>query len=185
MKIVAIVGSPRANGNTSLLIDEALKEAAALGCETEKIVLGQYKVNPCLGHDECASFSTCKQNDDVPWMLEKLREADGIIVGSPVYYYNVTAQMKAFIDRNYFLYTHDIPLKAKCGALVVVGGGAGLDITERALRRYLKPTVGLSDDHLFTLTAYASRVGDIKNRPAALKQARELGRKMGETLKGI
>jgi multimeric flavodoxin WrbA len=111
MKILAIVGSPRPKGNTSYLVDCALEDAADHGIETEKIILSQYKVNPCQGHDNCSSFSSCKQDDDVPWILDKFCNADGIILGSPVYYYNMTAQMKAFIDRNYFLYRHNISPK--------------------------------------------------------------------------
>jgi len=182
MKIVAIVGSPRPKGNTSLLVDEVLKGAAECGVETEKIVLGEYKVNPCLGHDNCSSFAKCKQEDDVPWILEKYCQADGVILGSPVYYYNMTAQMKAFVDRNYFLYRHDITPRATCAGLVVVGGGAGLDHTVRALRRFLKLSFDVSDDRLVTLTGYASKVGDVKNKQPLLEEARKLGRRLAEML---
>ena len=105
MKLLAIVGSPRLNGNTDYLTGQALEEAARLGVETEKIILSQHKVEPCLGHDDCASFDTCVLKDDAAWILESLCEADGVILATPVYYYNASAQMKAFIDRNYFLYT--------------------------------------------------------------------------------
>ncbi|TET68945.1 MAG: flavodoxin family protein, partial [Dehalococcoidia bacterium] len=113
MKLLAIVGSPRLKGNTNYLVGQALKEAAALGAETEKIVLSQYVVNPCLGHDNCASFDACQQKDDAGWILDRLCQADGVIIATPVYYYNVSAQMKAFIDRNYFLYKHNQKYKAR------------------------------------------------------------------------
>ncbi len=182
MKIVAIVGSPRPKGNTSLLVDEVLKAAAEYGVETEKIVLGEYKVGPCLGHDNCSSFAKCKQEDDAPWILEKYCQADGVVLGSPVYYYNMTAQMKAFVDRNYFLYRHDITPKATCAGLVVVGGGAGLDHTVRALRRFLKLSFDVPDDRLVTLTGYASKVGEVKNKQPLLEEARKLGRRVAEML---
>ena len=82
MKIMAIVGSPRPKGNTDLLIDQALEEAASRGAETEKIILSQYRVNPCLGHQNCNSFQKCKQDDDIPEILDKFRDAEGIILGS-------------------------------------------------------------------------------------------------------
>ena len=85
MKILAIVGSPRPEGNTSYLVDQALQEAAARGLETEKIILTQHRVNPCQGHENCASFSACKQDDDAPWILDKFVNADGVILASPVY----------------------------------------------------------------------------------------------------
>ena len=68
MKIVAIVGSPRLKGNTNYLVDQAFKKASKLGADTEKIVLSQYEVNPCLGHDDCASFECCLQKDDSGWI---------------------------------------------------------------------------------------------------------------------
>jgi len=182
MKIVAIVGSPRPTGNTSLLVDQALQGAATHSCETEKIMLCQYKVNPCLGHDRCSTFPTCKQQDDIPWILEKFSNADGIILATPVYYYNMTAQMKTFIDRNYFLYTHDIPLKARTAGYIVVAGGSAIDITLRALRRCFRIQGSNPEERILTLTAYASRLGDIKNQPAVLEEARNLGKRMAEIL---
>jgi multimeric flavodoxin WrbA len=182
MKILAIVGSPRPKGNTSYLVDQALKEAAAHGLETEKIILTQHQINPCQGHDNCASFSTCKQQDDAPWILDKFSSAEGIILGSPVYYYNMTAQMKAFVDRNYFLYRHGIPYKTVCAGLIVIGGGAGLEQTVRALRRFVKLSADIPDDRIITLTGYASKPGEVKNDSALVEEARKLGSHMAEIL---
>ena len=71
MKIMAIVGSPRLDGNTNYLVDQALAEAEKLGAETEKIVISQYRVSPCLGHDNCASRESCTQKDDAGWIIER------------------------------------------------------------------------------------------------------------------
>lgn len=182
MKILAIVGSPRSAGNTSYLIDEALGEASGRGLETEKILLGDYRVGPCLGHENCASFPACRQEDDAPWILEKFREAEGIILGSPVYYYNMTAQMKAFVDRNYFLFRHDIRLNAQCAGLVVVAGGGGIDQTVRALRRFVKLSTGMPDEKIATLTGYASGPGQAKGDLPLVEEARRLGAQMAEML---
>ncbi len=182
MKIIAIVGSPRPGGNTDYLVDQALGEASKHGCETEKIMLGRYRVNPCLGHEDCGSFPACKQNDDAPWILEKFSNADGIILATPVYYYNMTAQMKAFVDRNYFLYTHDIPLKAQCAGLIVIAGGAGLDITVRALRRFVGISGDKPDNRIITLTGYASKPGEVKNNLTLIEEARSLGKRMSGIL---
>jgi len=84
MKVVAIGGSPRLNGNSNYLIDQVLNELASCGIETEKIVLNQYKINPCQAHDNCGELPKCLQQDDAPWILEKFSEADGVIVASPV-----------------------------------------------------------------------------------------------------
>jgi len=182
MKITAIVGSPRSNGNTSCLVDEALQEAARQGLETEKIMLGEHRVGPRLGHENCPSFSECQQKDDAPWILEKFREADGIILGSPVYYYTITAQMKAFIDRHYFLYTHGIPLEARCAGTVVVAGGAGLERTDRDLRRFARMMTGMPEEKVVSMSGYASKPGDVKSDASLLEEARALGARMVEML---
>jgi len=183
MKIVAIVGSPRPNGNTSILVDQALEAAAAQGCETEKIVLSKYRIEGCRGHDRCPTYDKCKIEDDMPNILEKFRTADGAILATPVYYYGMTAQMKTFVDRNYFLYTHDIPLKSRCMGLIVVAGAEGNEVTIRALRRCFGLQGGNSDDNWLVVSGYASRLGDVKNNRSLMEQAKELGRKMAERLK--
>lgn len=182
MKILAIVGSPRPKGNTSYLVDQALQEAAAHGLETEKIILTKYKVNPCQGHDNCSSFSVCKQDDDAPWILDKFCGAEGIILGSPVYYYNMTAQMKAFVDRNYFLYRHNISPRMVCAGLIVIGGSAGLEHTVRALRRFVKLSADIPDDRIVILSGCASKPGEVKNNAALVEEARRLGSRMVELL---
>ena len=182
MKITAIVGSPRPKGNTDLLIDQALEEAASRGAETEKIILSQYRVGPCLGHQNCDSFEKCKQDDDIPEILDRFRTAEGIILGSPVYYYGITAQMKAFIDRNYFLFRHGIPLSAQCAGLVVVAGGGGIDQTVRALRRYVKLSTEIPDEKILIVTGYASRPGDVNGNTSLLEEARKMGAQMMEML---
>lgn len=75
MKVLAIGGSPRLNGVSNYLIDQALGELASRGIETEKIVLNQYRIGFCQAHSNCASFSECQQEDDVPWILEKFATA--------------------------------------------------------------------------------------------------------------
>ena len=79
MKILALVGSPRLKGNTNYLVDQALEEATKLGIETEKIVLSDYNVNPCLGHDNCASLDSCLQKDDTAAIQDKFCQADGVV----------------------------------------------------------------------------------------------------------
>jgi multimeric flavodoxin WrbA len=182
MKVVAIVGSPRPKGNTNYLVDQALEEISKHDIETEKIILSQYRINGCLGHENCRSFKVCQQDDDGRWIVQKFSQADGIILATPVYYYNMTAQMKAFIDRNYFLYMHGIRLNAVCAGLIVVAGGSAIDITVRALRRCFRVKGENWEERIFTLTGYASRPGEVKNQPALIEEAQNLGRKMADIL---
>ena len=182
MKIVAIVGSPRPRGNTNYLVDQALAEAEKLGVDTEKIDLCRYTVNPCQGHDNCASQAECLQQDDAPWILERFRQADGVILGTPVYYYNMSAQMKAFVDRNYFLYKHDIGIRAKVGGLIIAAGSEGTGHTDRAMRRFL--AFYMPNDRITTVIGLANRLGDMEKNASAIEQARDLGRAMASELTG-
>jgi len=185
MKIIAIAGSPRPAGNTNYLVDQALQKIATHGFEVEKIVLSRYRVAPCLGHEDCSSFPCCKQNDDAPWILDKFASADGIILSSPVYYYNMSAQMKAFIDRNYFLYRHGITLKASCAGLIVTAGSVGADQTVRALKRFVKASSDIADDKILTVTGLAHRLGEVKNNSTLVEAARDLGERMVKILTSV
>ena len=182
MKILAIVGSPRLKGNTNYLVDQALEEAARLGADTEKIVLSQYEVNPCLGHDNCASFESCLQKDDAGWILDKFREADGVILATPVYYYNVPAQMKAFIDRNYFLYKHDQKYKARAVGIIIVAEQIGIEDTLHTLRQF-SDEFNVKENGIFSITDYAHKIGDARKNPHLVEEARKLGRQMMQHLK--
>jgi len=182
LKILAIVGSPRLRGNTNYLVDQALEEAAKLGAQTEKIVLSQYVVNPCLGHQDCASFDACQQKDDAGWILDRFREADGVILATPVYYYNVSAQMKAFIDRNYFLYKHDQKYGAKVLGIIIVAEQIGIEDTLHTLRQFTDD-FNVEKDKIFVTCGYADRPGEVKNNLPLLEKARKLGRQMVESLK--
>ena len=182
MKIVAVVGSPRSNGNTSYLADEVLGEVEKHGLETEKIMLGEHRVGPCLGHQDCSSFAECTQKDDAPWILEEFRRADAFILASPVYYYTITAQMKTFIDRNYFLYTHGIPLKAQYAGTIAVAGGAGLERTDSDLRRFARMMTGFPHEKVLSISGYASNPGDVKSNTSLLEEARAMGARLVELL---
>ena len=183
MNILALVGSPRLEGNTDFLVDQALAEAAELGAETEKIILSQYDVKPCLGHDECSDLDSCVQRDDAAWILDKFCKADGVILATPVYYYNVSAQLKVFMDRNYFLYTHKRKSQARVVGIIVVAEVEGLEDTAQALKRFIKESFDVEKDSILEVHGYASRLGDARSNGPLLRQARELGRQMVESLK--
>jgi len=182
MKIVAIVGSPRLQGNTNYLVDCALEEANKQGIDTEKIVLGEHDVRPCQGHDNCASLDACLQKDDAPEILEKFRNADGVILATPVYYYNVSAQMKAFIDRNYFIYKHEQEYKARAAGLIVVAEQEGIEDTLHTLKQFADEFRNVGD-RLFVASGYASRPWDARGNSSLVEEAADLGRKMAESLK--
>ncbi len=183
MKIIAIVASPRLNGNTNYLVDQALNEASKSGALTEKVILSQYKVNPCQGHTDCDSFDICQQQDDAVWILDKFIQADGVILATPVYYYTVSAWMKAFIDRNYFLYRHNHKGVARTVGLIVVAGGAGIENALQTLKLLVNDSFNIRQDMIFSVTGYASNPGEISGNQNVVNAAKNLGRQMVNSLR--
>ncbi len=177
MKVVAIGGSPRLQGDTNYLIDQVLQELKEKGIETEKFILNQYSISPCQAHDDCGSFTECKVRDDAPAILEKFAEADGIILASPVYMYTISAQMKTFMDRTFFFYTHDRPIKARAAGLIAIGGGAGADETIKEMKKLTRGP-GMK---VFTLAGYTGS-SEARKMPDLIQKARDMGLQMAEVL---
>lgn len=133
VKIVGISGSPRKNGNTKILVEEALGAAKALGdIETEIIHLAEKTIYPCVGN-ACEGCVTAKSyctrykgKDDMYEIYSALENADGIIIGSPVYWGGVTAQVKALMDRTRPFSYLGSKLKNKVGGAIAVGMAKGV-----------------------------------------------------------
>lgn len=99
--VLGIMGSPRKGGNTDLLMEAVLEGARQAGASTEKIHLADLSIRPCLGCDRCRKTGECAQKDDMRGLLEKM-EASGVwVLGTPVYYWGPSAQLKTFVDRWY------------------------------------------------------------------------------------
>jgi len=179
--VVAVVGSPRARGNTSVLVDEALGELERRGAAVVKIMLRDQRIAPCLGHEDCAVRERCPQADDAERVLATVYAADGLLLATPVYYENVSAQMKAFIDRNVFRYGHDVFLTPTVVGLLAVAAETGLDDTLAALRRYVE--LSTKDDvPVLSVGGYADAIGDAAANIGLLAAARRLGADMAEEL---
>ena len=101
MKILGVVGSRRKNGNTATLVQEVLKPFKGKDIVTKLIFLGDYDIKGCNGCEGCKDTYVCVINDGMQKIYPEILESDAIILGSPAYFYNVSADMKAFIDRCY------------------------------------------------------------------------------------
>ena len=123
MKIINLIGSPHgAKGNTARLLRIVSEGAESLGATTETIFLTGRNVLPCLGCDACHKTGKCVQKDEFESIKEKILNADGLILGSPNYIFQVSAQMKAFMDRCGQA-IHCLSFEGKYGASVVTSGG--------------------------------------------------------------
>jgi multimeric flavodoxin WrbA len=99
MKIVGLIGSPRKNGNTDVLVQKALEGAKAQGAETTLFYLNELNIRGCQACYACKKTGHCVVNDDMAEIYRVINEADGIILGSPVYFGRFTAQVSLFMDR--------------------------------------------------------------------------------------
>jgi len=131
VKIIGISGSPRSEGNTEFIVKEALNEAKKEGFETEFLSLSGKAIKPCDACLSCKEVKKCIIQDDFETIFTKMIEADGIILGSPVYFGSATPEIKALIDRaGYVSYqTGRRYFENKVGGPLVVARRAGQNFT--------------------------------------------------------
>lgn len=104
-KVLILSGSPRRNGNSDILCNEFKKGAEESGNEVEKIFLRDKNINYCTGCYACSKVGKCVQKDDMAEILQKMIDADVIVMSTPVYFYTMDGQMKTLIDRTVARYT--------------------------------------------------------------------------------
>lgn len=109
MKIIVINGSPRANQNTATLLNKAIEGATSKGAEVESINLYKLNYKGCAACFSCKrkgseSLHNCAVKDDITPVLEKIKNADAVIFGSPIYFYDITGEMRSFLERLLFQY---------------------------------------------------------------------------------
>lgn len=102
-KWIAIIGSPRKGENTDLLVGYIIEALNTVNIDVEKFVLESRNINTCNGCEYCIKTGMCIINDSVSTIIEKMKTANGFILASPSYNYDMTAQMKALLDRTFFL----------------------------------------------------------------------------------
>ncbi len=175
MKILAISCSPRPRGNTATILEEALRGAQEKGSETELYSLSGKTIQPCDGCRSCASTARCHIQDDMQGLYEKIIAADGIIFGTPIYYWGMTGQAKIVMDRTIALNQPGRNLTNKVAGLVVVAGSLGLvdalkDFSYFFVQRRMLPANQVA--------AYVGAPGELQNMPQCMSAARRLGQQM-------
>jgi len=109
MKVLGFNGSPRKNANTQAVVEAILQAAAQKGAKTRLINLNEINIKGCQGCDACKKkIGACVQKDDLSPLLQEMKDADAIVLGTPVYWYHVTAQFKMLVDRLYCFYGEDV-----------------------------------------------------------------------------
>ncbi|WP_319378687.1 flavodoxin family protein [uncultured Methanocorpusculum sp.] len=101
MIIIGFIGSYRKGGNTDTAVRTVLEGAMNLGADVEAVYLNDYTITDCIGCEACKTTFECVIRDDMQKIYAKIMEADGVVIGSPTYFYNVTGIIKKMIDRLY------------------------------------------------------------------------------------
>ena len=185
MKVLGIMGSPRIKSNTDLLLDEALRGAKSQGAEVEKIVVDKLKISPCKEYLGCFRDGNCVIRDDMDAIYPKLLEADVVIMASPMFFYGLSAQAKALIDRCQALWARkhilkqSLPDGSRKGAFIAVGATKGKKLFEGPILtvKYFFEAIGVVYAEELLIRGVDAR-GEVKEHPTALTEAYELGKKL-------
>lgn len=173
MNIVILSGSPRKGGNTELLA-QAFHEGASLHHHAEVIPVREYNINPCKGCNACFRNAEhrCIQNDDMQVLYDKLKSADMLVIASPVYFYGISAQLKAVIDRLHNPLRDGFNIKKM--ALLAVGAASLPKLFDAILAEYYLCLDFFNiEDAGTVLVRGVKEKGDIKNS-TALQEAHNL-----------
>jgi len=182
MKVIGLIGSPRAGSNIGILVEEALKGAADGEAETKIFNLSKMAIAPCRGCMYCKnSEGECATNDDMQDIYKEIKEADAFILGSPVYMWQMSAQAKLFTDRLYAFYGTDFEEKygKKDVALIFSQGNPD----ENSFSMYFDYTRNMFNFLGFNvvdvLSSYGNNIpGAVKEKAADMENAREIGKKL-------
>jgi multimeric flavodoxin WrbA len=183
MKIVAVLGSPRPKGNSALLAEAFLQTARERGADTEVYLLNQMNIKGCQGCGKCKTDSqACVVEDDLQPVYEALRGADILVLASPVYFGDLSAQLKCFWDRTYALVNPDFSSRLAPGKKSVMllaqanGSEEMFDDIHPRYERWLK-MFGFAENHVIRAVG-VREAGEVKHRPKPLEQARKLAREL-------
>jgi len=184
IKIIVFSGSPRKRGNTDLLADAFVAGATSQGADVGKIRLIELKYSPCIECGGCDETGKCILKDDLTTIYPKIENADVVVLASPMFFYNITANSQALVERaqafwvrRYVLKQGEIGGKRRQGIFISAGATKGKLLFDGSLRvmKYFFDAIG-GDLAASLLIRGVEKKGDIKNLPGALKTAEQLGR---------
>jgi len=193
-KILAIYGSPRRKGNTTLLLDRAVQGALDTGAKVEKIVLGDLQMSPCLEIYGCKDTGRCVIQDDFQEVYDQLLVCHGVMLASPIFFYTVSAHTKILMDRCQSLWVKkywidEIPYgqrnPRRKGLFISVGATRGKRLFEGTLLT-LKYFFDILDAELWKALLYRELdfEGDVLKHPEYLQESYETGKEIALALRG-
>ncbi len=180
MKVVGINGSSRKDGNTALLIKTVFEELHKAGIDTELIQLAEADIQPCKACFACRGKGNCVCTGDAFCdIFRRMAEADGILLGSPVYSADVSAKMKAFLERGgVVVATNPGLLRHKVGASVAAVRRAGGMTTVDTMNHFMLNKEMLVVGSTYWNMVYGREIGDVSKDEEGLANMRNLGQNM-------
>lgn len=189
MKIIALLGSPRKGGNTELLLSEAIKGIEDSGFSAEVFNLNSMNILPCQGCSGCDETGICIYDDDMTKIYEAIREADRVILASPIFFFSLSAQTKIMIDRCQSFWCEKYLLKkpvpagkyGRKGLLLLVAGMKNeqeIQCSELIAKVFFR-TINITEHTMLSIPGVDEK-GAILRHPTALKDAYEAGKALVE-----
>ena len=183
MKILLINGSPKKEGNTFIALSEVQKTLETEGIETEMIHVGHKDIHGCIACLKCRETGKCVFKDIVNEVAEKFKEADGIVVGSPVYYASPNGTLLSFLDRLFYSTPFDKSMKV--GAAVAVARRSGTTATFDVLNKYFTISNMPIVPSQYWNNVYGRMPGEATQDAEGLQTMRQLARNMAFLVKSI
>lgn len=183
MKVLILNGSPHANGNTSIAVNELVKTFEAQGVEAEVCHVGNKNIRGCIACGKCKSLGRCVFDDIVNELAPKFEAADGLIVASPVYYASANATLIACLDRLFFSTHFDKTMKV--GASVVVARRGGCSATFDELNKYFTISNMPVASSQYWNSVHGRELGQSEQDLEGLQTMRTLARNMTFLMKSI
>ncbi len=184
MFVLGINGSPRIGGNTDILLNKALGGARLEGAETEKIILNKLKISPCQECENTRDDGVCIIEDDMQIIYKKVKEADAIILASPIFFGSLTAQMKMMIDRFQcvwkakYIFEKDLYRRKRIGGFICVQASKKRNFCNDAkaiVKKFFSVIDVIYKEELFC-SAIDYR-GEILKYPKFIEESFELGKR--------
>jgi len=194
IKVLVISSSPRAGGNTDLLADEVRRGAAEAGADTEKIMLRHMDISPCMECGFCARKGKCRIEDDMYVLYDKFLEYHRLVLAAPIYFMAHCAQAKIMIDRCQAFWSRKYVLKQpllekepehdRIGAFVSCGGTKGEKVFAGAkvTMKYFFDVLAMEYGENLLFNRIDDK-GDVLEHPTGMKDAFELGTRIGQPWK--
>lgn len=183
MKVLLLNGSPKANGNTSIALNEMAKIFNAEGIETEIIHVGNKDVRGCVCCFHCKQHGKCVFDDIVNETAAKFKDADGLVIGSPVYYASANGTLMSFVQRLFYSTCFDKAMKV--GASVVVARRGGLSSTYDELNKFFGISGMPIASGQYWNSIHGGAPGEAEQDPEGIQGMRTLARNMAFLMKSI